>query len=75
MSDVKEKEFLIGLDALTRKTGILICGCGCCGSPSLEEAKITDNDSGYGYGYAGEVSWIDKSDDYDWENFSKTIVK
>lgn len=33
----KEKEFLIGLTELSRKTGIIVTGCGCCGSPSLSD--------------------------------------
>ena len=34
-----EKEFLRGLTKLTKKTGIAIDGCGCCGSPSLMKVK------------------------------------
>lgn len=71
----KEKEFLVGLEKLTRKTGIVIGGCGCCGSPYLYEVGITDERSGYGFGYASEVAWIDPSDDYNWENYSNFIVK
>jgi len=77
METINEKEvlFLIGLEKLTRDTGIEIGGCGCCGSPYLDQAEITDKRSGYGYGYASEVLWIDPSDDYDWENYSGSIVK
>lgn len=74
----REKEFLIGLEKLTRETGIIIGGCGCCGSPSLDEAsdaELSDPDAGYGYGYAGEVSWISHADSYDWERFSDSIVR
>lgn len=67
--------FLIGLEKLTRETGISIGGCGCCASPFLIDAEITSEKSGYGVSYAGEISWIDPSDDYDWEKFSKGIVK
>jgi len=75
MSELSEKEkaFLVGLEKLTQETGIKISGCGCCGSPFLDEAKITSDNSGYGIGYAGEILWIDKSDKYDWDNFSKSI--
>lgn len=71
----KETKFLIGLEKLTRETGIVIFGCGCCSSPSLSEVKITDERSSYGFGYASEVYWIDPSDHYAWENFSKSIIK
>ena len=33
----KCKEFLTELSALTKKYGIRIDGCGCCGSPWLED--------------------------------------
>ena len=69
-----ERAFLIGLEKLTRETGIEIAGCGCCGSPFLLEADITDTRSGYGM-LDGQVEWIDPSDDYDWEKYSKFIVK
>ena len=69
----KEREFLIGLEKLTRVTGIMIGGCGCCGSPFLEEAKITDERSGYIW--EGQVIWVDPSDEYDWKKYSKYIVK
>jgi hypothetical protein len=32
--------FLRELSELTEKHGIVICGCGCCGSPYLEERKM-----------------------------------
>ena len=70
-----EKAFLIGLEKLTRETGIRICGCGCCGSPYMAEAEISSEKSGYGFGYAGEVSWLDPKDDYYWEKYSESIVK
>lgn len=70
----KEREFLIGLEALTRKTGIRVFGCGCCGSPSLDTADITSEKSGYGQGFA-DVTWIDESDSYDWKEYGENIVK
>ena len=33
-----ENKFLIGLEKLTRETGITIGGCGCCGGQFLDEA-------------------------------------
>jgi len=31
----KEKAFLMDLEDISRKHGIIIEGCGCCGSPGL----------------------------------------
>ena len=41
------EEFLKDLGELTRKHGILISGCGCCGSPSLFETKDTGETFNY----------------------------
>lgn len=72
----KEQEFMIGLEALTRKIGIKICGCGCCGSPFLDDAKITSAESGYGYGAEGKVEWMDPKEEWgNWEKYKVSIVK
>lgn len=39
MDGEKVTEFLTELTELTKKYGIQIAGCGCCGSPWLEEAE------------------------------------
>ena len=31
-----QREFVAGLTELTRRTGVFVEGCGCCGSPFLE---------------------------------------
>jgi|GEM_PF-3019112 len=46
----KEKIFLEKLEALTKKTGIAVACCGCCGSPYLLKVDINDPKAGYGYG-------------------------
>lgn len=70
------KAFLIGLEKLTRETGVEIRGCGCCGSPFLINAKITSDESGYAVDGDGEcVQWIDPSDVFDWKEKSREIVK
>jgi len=74
----REREFMIGLTELTRKTGIVIGGCGCCGSPWLQDADantaLEDQRSGYGYGFQESVSWISPLDKYDWERYADSIV-
>ena len=70
----KEKEFLIGLTELTRKTGIAISGCGCCSSPYLIEAPgVDDPKSGYGKG-AADVKWL-YPDHIDFDKNSSTIIR
>jgi hypothetical protein len=71
----KEKAFLVGLEKLTRETGIVISGCGCCGSPALDECSDLPTDAGYGFGYAGQVAWISPNDEYDWEKYRANVVK
>jgi hypothetical protein len=74
----QEQAFLVGLEKLTRETGIVISGCGCCGSPSLDtvtKEELSDESAGYGFGYAGEVTWISRNDKYSWDKFSKSIAK
>lgn len=73
-----EKKFLIGLEKLTRETGIVIGGCGCCGSPFLN--TLTDiergDEAGYGLGFDGEVCWLSPSEcTAIWKHLCKTIVK
>lgn len=72
-----ERKFLIGLEKLTRETGIAISGCGCCGSPfmsSVEKKELSEN-AGYGFGYGDSITWISPDDEYNWEEYSGSIIK
>jgi hypothetical protein len=77
-TDSKERlkvEFLLELRELTRKYGISIGGCGCCGSPWLDEdADISDKRAGYSQA-SGCLAWVAPSDDYDWRNYSFGIIR
>lgn len=57
----EEIEFLRGLDELSRRTGVIIAGCGCCGSPSLEPRWYEESfDKGalwHRYVYDEKVEW------------------
>ena len=71
-----EKAFLLELKELTRRHRIAIVGCGCCGSPSLEEIEENDfsSDDGYGTNGISDIAWISKSCKYDWDRNKHTIV-
>jgi hypothetical protein len=57
----READFLADLTALSRKHGIVVTGCGCCGSPSLVEAGSDD------YAVDGHYSTdTDSRLDFDW---------
>ena len=74
--DERKVAFLIGLAKLTRETGIVIGGCGCCESPWLAPlAADTDDRAGYGYGHADQVLWVSPGNSGDWKKYADTIVR
>lgn len=77
MSDETERYnlFLVELAALTRKHGVAVGGCGCCGSPYLlADAKVSDPRAGYVHRKGEEVHWVEPSDLYDWKENASRIV-
>jgi len=70
----QERQFLIGLEKLTRETGVCIYGCSDCGSPWLGEPDISDDRSGYAY-LDGFVQWVAPSNKWDWKRYGDTVVK
>lgn len=73
----KERAFLIGLEKLSRETGIYIWGCGCCSSPAMNEFENEEElvpEAGYGLGHNGQVVWLSPGN-YGWGKFLNSIVK
>lgn len=75
MTNEQKAAFLRDLTEITRKHGIAIDGCGCCGSPYLIEADTSDARSGYGETPPDQVKWIAPSNGYDWRQHSSLIVQ
>lgn len=71
-TDEQERAFILELTALTRKHGIAIAGCGCCGSPRLEAADVSDERSGYAD--RDRLAWIAPSDKLLWEREKDHII-
>ena len=70
-----ERAFLIGLEKLSRETGVVVGGCGCCGSPYLFEEADMSKGAGYGWTSGGDVTWISPSDKYYWERYRQNIAR
>ena len=72
-----ERKFLIGLEKLTRETGLVIAGCGCCNSPFLRELSVEElvEEAGYGVGINDSISWLSPNYKTEWRKHSDSIVK
>lgn len=54
-----KKNFLIELEQISRKYGLYVDGCGCCGSPSLEPLEgALGTSPEAGYAYVSQVQWV-----------------
>ncbi len=70
----RRRAFLLALTELTKEHGVAIGGCGCCGSPWLDDdADVSDDRAGYAYD--GNLLWVTPSDRHDWREYSDKIVR
>ena len=73
----EEKTFIRGLEKLSRETGIIIAGCGCCGSPFMDELEQTAKSENAGYAVIeyGQIMWIAENDKDDWRRYAAKIIE
>jgi hypothetical protein len=71
-----EKAFLIELTALSKKHGIAVDGCGCCGSPFLNTIDSAPDEAGYAInpGELNDLRWSTPKD-WNWADNQKYIVR
>lgn len=74
MSNNNELAFIIELEALSRKYNLIISGCGCCGSPFIEELEDKELQLEAGYANQGQLRWVSPTGYY-WKDESEHIVK
>ncbi len=73
-----EQQFIIELEALSRKHKLVIAGCGCCGSPSVEQMKESEEDVAAGYCYDSHLLWASPEEfgwDYEGYMYKDKVVK
>jgi hypothetical protein len=61
-----ERNFIIELEALSRKYKLQIAGCGCCGSPRVEKIAEVDLEPEAGYVLVNHLEWA-SSDHVYWD--------
>jgi hypothetical protein len=71
--DQHEVQFILGLEKLTRETGVTLATCG-VRRVENEESR-DDPRAGYSFGNNDEIRWIDPENEDDWIDYSHTIVR
>jgi hypothetical protein len=70
----RKMQFLDELAELTRKHGIAIGGCGCCGSPWLDlHTDVSDLRAGYSLCEGDQLKWISPGNARDWKRYQDEI--
>jgi len=62
-----ERAFIVELEQLSRKYNVYITGCGCCGSPSVDESSDPMAGLEAGYIYEGHLEWVEP-EQFGWDH-------
>lgn len=77
VSDKERMEaFIRDLTEITRKHGVAIGGCGCCGSPYLDDEASVHQEAGYAFldGWNTHLCWIHPKHLW-WKQNMKDIIR
>ena len=70
--DERHRAFLLDLRELAVKHKLVVSGCGCCGSPSIEDIERVDPKAGYSYDYF--IRWMSPDDEFQWKESGDKVV-
>lgn len=71
----RQKAFVLELTELTKRHGIAIGGCGCCGSPYLVDCSKEFPEAGYAVTKDGDdITWVSPDNESRWKDSHTRIV-
>lgn len=73
----RQRAFILALEKLTREHSVIISGCGCCGSPSVDVDMGDEFQTKHpeaGYTYTSQLQWVIPSE-FDRPEHRPTLVR